>query len=196
METLGIVPWAVVLCGVTAAAVTDIWKYKVYNVLTLPLAATGLLYHVVTGGGSGLMFGVGGLMLGFAVLVIPYAFGGIGAGDVKLLAALGAWLGIKVTFWLFVIAGLAGGVYALILMVPNGGFRNIGIRLAVFFYQIRSLTMHLGTEERVEEIAKGDDRRKRLIPFAALLAVAVITLLVLWLDTHEVKVVVGNGRPI
>ena len=50
--------------------------------------------------------------------------GGVGAGDVKLLAAIGAWLGFTSTLYVFVVAGLAAGAYAVVVLCLRGGFGN------------------------------------------------------------------------
>jgi len=73
----------------------------------------GLVYNLAFHGWSGFFDGVLGLILGFALLILPYAWGGMGAGDVKAMAALGAWLGPKQTMFLFCYMGIAGGLIAL-----------------------------------------------------------------------------------
>ena len=68
----------------------------------------------------GLVSGILGMLLGFACLILPYLWGGMGAGDVKALAALGAWLGPKLTLFLFCYMGIAGGVIAVGYLVWQG----------------------------------------------------------------------------
>src|SRR5262245_37379138 len=108
------VPVIVVLTAVLVAAVTDIWKFKVYNVLTLPLLAAGLLYH---GFRFELADSLLGILFGFAALVPLYLVGGMGGGDVKLMAAVGAWLGMPLTFYVFLASSLAAGLYSIGLVV-------------------------------------------------------------------------------
>ena len=60
------------------------------------------------------------MLLGFACLILPYLWGGMGAGDVKALAALGAWLGPKLTVFLFCYMGIAGGIIAVGYLVWQG----------------------------------------------------------------------------
>jgi prepilin peptidase CpaA len=62
--------------------------------------------------------------VGAAVFVIPFALGGLGAGDVKLLAAMGAWLGPSGAFWLALYTGVAGGVMALAVALGTGYLRR------------------------------------------------------------------------
>jgi prepilin peptidase CpaA len=83
------------------------------NYLTLGTALTGLAYSLIFHGWYGLTDGVLGMVLGFSLLILPYVWGGMGAGDVKALAALGTWLGVTNTLYLFCYMGIAGGLIAL-----------------------------------------------------------------------------------
>ena len=92
MDALQPIPCAVVVAAAAVAGVTDIWKFRVYNALTLPLLVAGLVYHGFAEGTPGLVLSVIGMLLGFGVLILFFLLGGYGGGDVKLLAAIGAWL--------------------------------------------------------------------------------------------------------
>lgn len=85
---------------------------RIPNYLTFGTALAGLLFQGIFQGWSGLVEGGTGLLTGFGLLFLPYVLGGMGAGDVKALAALGAWLGPGQTLWLFVYTGICGGVLA------------------------------------------------------------------------------------
>jgi len=91
----------------------DLRTRRIPNYLTLGTAVAGLAYNFMGYGLSGLADGVLGMLLGCAFLILPYLWGGMGAGDVKALAALGAWLGPWLTVFLFCYMGIAGGVIAL-----------------------------------------------------------------------------------
>jgi prepilin peptidase CpaA len=91
----------------------DLKTQRIPNYLTFGAALAGLLYSFIFHGLSGLGQGAAGLLLGLALLILPYCWGGMGAGDVKALAALGAWLGPGLTLALFCYMGIAGGVMAL-----------------------------------------------------------------------------------
>jgi len=91
----------------------DIKSRRIPNYLTLTTAVSGLAFRGACYGVSGLVDGLLGLFLGFSLLFLPYYLKGLGAGDVKGLAALGAWLGPRSTLALFIYMGLAGGVLAL-----------------------------------------------------------------------------------
>jgi prepilin peptidase CpaA len=98
----------------------DLRTRRIPNYLTLGTAVAGLVYNVMVQGLPGLAYGVMGMVLGFAFLILPYLWGGMGAGDVKALAALGAWLGPQLTVFLFCYMGIAGGVIAIGYLVWEG----------------------------------------------------------------------------
>ena len=66
------------------------------------------------------VFSVQGLALGLAILIVPYVIGGMGAGDAKLLGAVGGILGPGGVFTAFLFTAVVGGVYALILLGARG----------------------------------------------------------------------------
>jgi prepilin peptidase CpaA len=91
----------------------DLKTHRIPNYLTFGVALAGLGLQLGCHGWSGLCDSLLGLALGFGLLIIPYMLGGMGAGDVKALAALGAWLGPLLTFHLFLYMALAGGLISL-----------------------------------------------------------------------------------
>jgi prepilin peptidase CpaA len=85
---------------------------KIPNLCNLALLLAGLTYNFYHFGFPGLWHTFLGLILGLALLLIPYLMGGMGGGDVKALAALGALLGPNQVFQAFFYIGLIGGVLA------------------------------------------------------------------------------------
>jgi prepilin peptidase CpaA len=98
----------------------DLRTRRIPNYLTLGTVLAGLAYNLIVQGLPGLANGLLGMLLGFGLLILPYLWGGMGAGDVKALAALGAWLGPKLTLFLFCYMGAAGGVIALGYLIWTG----------------------------------------------------------------------------
>ncbi len=98
----------------------DMKTRRIPNYLTLGTAVAGLAYNFMSHGLWGLADGFCGILLGFACLILPYLWGGMGAGDVKALAALGAWLGPRLTLFLFCYMGIAGGVIAVGYLIWKG----------------------------------------------------------------------------
>ncbi len=81
---------------------------RIPNYLVLIAALSGLGFQFGAHGWTGLGQGLLGLCTGFALMIGFYLKGGMGAGDIKALAALGAWLGPLPTLYLFMYMGLAG----------------------------------------------------------------------------------------
>ena len=173
MDFLNWTPLLVVLIAGGIAAATDVWNFKVYNWLTLPLLVSGFLFHTVMNGWGGLGFSLGGAVFGFIVLIVCYILGGVGTGDVKFLAGVGAWLGILATAQVFLVAGLATGVWSIATMTIQGGLSAFATHVMVMCYQIRSMAVHLGTGERVEYAVRQADRRRRVVPLAAMITVGI-----------------------
>ena len=169
------VPVIVVLVAALVAAATDIWKFKVYNVLTLPLLVSGLLYHAFRAELADSLLGV---LFGFAALIVLYIIGGMGAGDVKLMAAVGAWLGMPLTFYVFIASSLAAGVYSIGLVVWTGQVGETAVNLQILWLRLASVGRYLGSDDKVESEVRRSDRRKRIIPFAAMVAIGLVATLI------------------
>ncbi|HEY7422821.1 MAG TPA: A24 family peptidase [Gemmataceae bacterium] len=170
-------PVAVVLVASLALAFIDVYKFKIYNVLIYPLLLAGLIYHVLAGGVPSLANSLAGMLVGFAIFFPFYALGGVGGGDVKLLAAIGAWLGLPLTFAVFLASSLLAGLYALILVVAYGRVRETYLNLRIGWLRVKALSRHLGVDDRIETEVKQLDRGRRIIPFAAMVALGLFLLL-------------------
>ena len=106
------------------ACVTDVRSRRIPNVLTFGAAAAALVFHAVTPGAGGLGVAAGGWLMGAAVFAPFFLLGGMGAGDVKLMAALGAWLGPGEALAIALYASLAGGVIAIGVSLYTGYLRT------------------------------------------------------------------------
>lgn len=115
------IAWWPTLFVVIAATVSDLRTRRIPNWLVLPFLLAGMAVCGVTGGWPGLGRSALGALLGAAALGIFYLAGGMGMGDVKLFAAIGAWVGPSQLVFAFVFMGLAGGLMALTLAL-RGGF--------------------------------------------------------------------------
>ena len=98
----------------------DLKTRRIPNYLTLSGVLGGLGFQLGYHGLPGLLDGLAGLGLGFFLLLGPYLLGGVGAGDVKASAALGAWLGLWRAFAFFVYTGLCGGLVLIVMLLWQG----------------------------------------------------------------------------
>src|SRR5262245_24901739 len=105
-------PSHMALVVASLACVSDLRTRRIPNALTFGSAIAAIAVHGVTDGTSGLTTGAGGWLAGVALFFPLFALGGMGAGDVKLLGALGAWLGPRAVFHVALYASMAGGVFA------------------------------------------------------------------------------------
>ena len=110
----------ILTAALLAASLTDLAHRRIPNVITYPLAACGLVFHFASAGTNGLIFALTGILAGAALLLPFYMLGGMGAGDVKLLAASGSILGPFGIFTAALYSALAGGIYALLVLWRHG----------------------------------------------------------------------------
>lgn len=127
METMTVIPLTVVL---VAAVWTDLHSGLIPNRLTFPAIGLALLAHACLDGLPGILFSMAGLGTGFGLFILLYLAGGMGAGDVKLMAAVGAMVGPYGALLSGVLAITVGGVYALGAMCYQWGFFGTGRKLA------------------------------------------------------------------
>jgi len=119
-----------VLVLIALAIREDLIRNRIPNVLTAAGAATGVALAYVAGGRTGLADAFGGVVVGLLVLLPFYLLRGMGAGDVKFMAAAGAFVGTVGAFWAAALALLAGGALALAvvacrLVAPERGWQEL-----------------------------------------------------------------------
>jgi prepilin peptidase CpaA len=165
----GIVAIAIAL----VASVLDIRTRRIPNILTFGAAAAGLLFHVCSGGLRGAGFSAGGWATGLVLFLPWFALRGMGAGDVKLLAALGAWLGPATTLWVALCSAIAGGVLAVVVALARGYLGKALNNLWWLFGYWRAVGIGASPELTLE--ARKGPRLAYAVP------IAVGTLVTLWL---------------
>lgn len=101
-------------CYLIVACIYDTLTTRIPNFLNASLALAGLALFFYNDGWQGMLLGLAGLALGIALLIVPWLMGGMGAGDVKALGALGALLGPGQLIHVFVYIGLIGGATAIL----------------------------------------------------------------------------------
>jgi len=103
---------------------TDTLQSRIPNLATFSLVLVGFGYHLLTGGMPGGATALTGMLAGLALLLPFYLMGGMGAGDVKSLAALGALMGPSDIFQIFLLTGLIGGGMAIIHLALSNDLKE------------------------------------------------------------------------
>ncbi|HMF93568.1 MAG TPA: A24 family peptidase [Vicinamibacterales bacterium] len=119
MTTALDVHWTGAFAITVAACWFDVRTRRIPNSLTFPAAALGLVAASVAHGGQGMAASAAGLLVGLAMFFPLFLLKGLGAGDVKLMGALGAWLGTSVMLGVAFYTSLAGGILALVLIAKH-----------------------------------------------------------------------------
>ncbi len=97
-----------------SSAFTDLKSQKIPNYLTLSGMIAALTLYSFAAGFDGFLFSLKGIAVGIGVMLIPYLLGGMGAGDAKLMGAVGGFLGAKGVLGAFLLTAVIGGIYALL----------------------------------------------------------------------------------
>ena len=153
------------------AAAWDLRTRKIPNVLTFGATLVAALLHGYLGGWSAVGLSLAGWAVGLALFFPFFALGGLGAGDVKLLAALGACLGPLMAVWVALFASIAGGVMALIVAAYAGYLRKAFVNLwcIVMYWRIEG-------PRPVPELTLATHRGPRLAYAVPVLAGVMLTL--------------------
>lgn len=99
---------------------TDTFFSRIPNLLTVGLALAGFACQFMKSGSLGLVHAGLGLLVGLSLFLLPFMLGGMGGGDVKALAALGALLGPGAIFQVFLYTALCGGVLSVVYFLVRG----------------------------------------------------------------------------
>jgi prepilin peptidase CpaA len=116
------------------AVITDLRSSRVPNWLTFPAMGVALAGHAWLRDGDGIIFSLAGLGTGLGLFFLLYLAGGIGAGDVKLMAAIGAFVGVHGVLSCAWLAMAIGGAYAVGALCYQWGLADAGRRLVYAMY--------------------------------------------------------------
>jgi prepilin peptidase CpaA len=166
-DVLLIVP---VTLFVAVAAGLDLKFRKIPNLITVPALAVGLVYHLAFGGWQGLLYGLGGFGFAFGVFFVMWLMGIASAGDAKLMAALGGWLG----FWDMVRLLAVATVFVAMI--------GMSVLIVYFFWKgwsevwqryVRPFRAQRGASPEERRAAEERWRtRRRIMPYAVPVALA------------------------
>ena len=156
------------------AAVIDGRQRRVPNWLTFHFALGGLVFAAWSGRPRALLWSLGWSLAGTGVGLISllplYAIGGMGAGDVKLMAGVGAWLGPGLTFWAFVSTALVGGLLGAAMILASGNVIRHWVMFQTIGHEILSIRNPAVLAERAGERKK----TMMLLPYGIPIAIGSI----------------------
>jgi len=157
------------------AAAIDIRSRRIPNALTGMIALLGLMQSFTTAHTVSFWQSILGLLTGAALLSGLFAIGAVGGGDLKLLAAAGAWLGPKLVFEVFLVEAILGAIIVLVTCAIHGRLRllmNNSILLATNIAHVN----HLGTDH-VQATGQSCRSIDRPLPYAVPIFLATIFIL-------------------
>jgi prepilin peptidase CpaA len=165
------------------AAVIDGKQLRVPNWLTFPLILSGWTFSLVAFGWAGLGWSVLGTFIGLALLLPPYAIGGMGAGDVKLLAGVGAWMYAMLEsahvaavtpagamFYSFCVSAIIGAVLSVLMIFWR---RAVGRHFSQF-WMILAEILTVRSPAQLSEIAADRKSSMLLLPYGIPIAIGTI----------------------
>lgn len=153
-----------VLVIVTVAAIIDVRTMKIYNVITFPAGALGIISNAITGGWQGALWAVAGYILGALIMIFPHPKNKMWWGDAKLMAAIGAFLGPVYVMICFFYFCLAFGVMAMFKLSVTVPWKEI-------FKFFRALGPHVGLARESIDMEEFTKQKKEPIPIGPAIAV-------------------------
>jgi prepilin peptidase CpaA len=164
--------WPIWLVTITliVAAVIDGYKLKVPNWITFPMIISGWAVSAASFGWEGLGWSLVGTAVGLALLLPAYLIGGMGAGDVKLLAGVGAWVGGTITLYAFCVSAIVGGVIAVVMVL----YRHAWDQHYQQFWTIWNEMLTLRDPEQLSTIAAKRKSSMLLLPYGIPIAIGTI----------------------
>ncbi len=165
------VPQLAPLLVAAAGCVTDLKSRRLPNWLTLSAAAGAFGFYVARDGWVGLGWSAAGWLVGLAMFFPFFLLRGIGGGDVKLVAALGAWVGPSLAVWVALYAALAGGPLAIVMALSRGYAKQAFSNLWGLFgyWRLAGVRPHPGLT--LETASSGVPRLPYALPIAVGLVV-------------------------
>lgn len=170
--------WHVYVVTITliVAAWIDGKELRVPNWITGPMVLTGLLFNLIQGGwgswNSGLAGALLGMVVGLATLFWLWMLGGMGAGDVKLMAGIGAWVGPALTWEVFMATAVIGAVMSVVMVWLRSDWKRHMTNFLVIVHEWKDIK-NLG----VSGVAENAAERKptmRLLPYGIPICVGAI----------------------
>ncbi len=169
-------PYWFVTLFVIVAAYIDGKELRVPNKITIPMIVAGWIYSMIAyhfngeGWYVGLGWSLAGTAVGLATLLPAYAIGGMGAGDVKMMGAIGAWIYCANTFYAFCVSAIVGALLSIgMILWAKQGQKHWN----QFFYIINEIVT-VKNPEALATIAAERKSTMRLLPYGIPIAIGTV----------------------
>jgi prepilin peptidase CpaA len=154
LELISAVKWCAVIAACCVASVIDVRRRKIPNNLTAPLLLSAFAWGMLSGGVDGLTTALLGMLVAGLPFFVLWMIGGGGAGDAKMMFAIGAWLGPENAFIAAIAVGIAGGLLSL---AYAGAHKRVLISLANTGWMVLTMPFVLLGPGRLQD-------RQKLLP--------------------------------
>jgi prepilin peptidase CpaA len=175
MEIQAMFLMAPLIAMLACAAILDLRSRRIPNWLTFSMIASGLC-QAWTNPWITAHEAMLGMLTGFGLTFVLFALGALGGGDVKLLAGVGAWIGVKPVFLVFAVAAIVGMIMVLCQSLAQGRLRLLLRNSAVVAINV----FHIGVVgvDHATETGKSCRSVDRPLPYAVPVLAAVLVLVV------------------
>ena len=169
---------------VLTSATFDAKEQRIPNKVTFTGILIGLVFNLVMGGWTGLLYSFFGLLAGIAIFFIPIAVGGMGAGDVKLMGAIGALMGWRFSMETAIYSALVGGVMVLVYLLYTRKLRDTLSGMLLAFVQVLNrIIQKKGYNEKLMKVEQtfyknGKEYKKIYIPYGVAIAGGTVLVLI------------------
>ena len=161
------------------AAFLDLRSRRIPNWLTVTGAVTGLSVNIYLHHWAGLLTGLLGMLLALAVYGFLFALRAMGGGDVKLMAAVGAFTGPREWLTIFAITAIVGGLFAMLTLLTRGGLKRTLSNIGVILGSLVRLRAPHGDRPDLDV----SNPSSRTLPHGAAIASGVLSYF-LWIAPH------------
>lgn len=155
--------WALLVSATAYACWCDAREHRIPNPLCLGLIATGLAIHAASNGWAGVGFSLGGAAAGFGLLFVLWLMHAMGAGDVKYMAGVGAWLGPQMTLQAVIAGVLIGGAISVGMIVYQRAWSRVATNMGLLLIKMTSARTAFGEFASVRQLSDGG---KTAVPYA------------------------------
>lgn len=175
---------ALLMALITVSGFFDLKERRIPNKITFTGILIGILFNLYSGGWMGLLQGVFGMFAGLAIFFLPFVMGGMGAGDVKLMGAIGALMGWEFSVMTALYSAIVGGAMVIIHLLYKGKLREtLKKMMYAMINMLLEFATRLGYNETVykahEKFSKnGHDYKKIYIPYGVAIAGGAVLVLI------------------